>query len=270
MGRPTGVLANELSVPILIVAYLLTYHTPLDIGYKFGNTLLFRLIATPFTCMFKTSGTAGYSTAAFYAFKDNASKLYSIPVVAPILYPTLLGNMGAFFTKGFHGHLKNGMPWAFQNGTCRSTGCLQVIMSSYNRIDISSQLALSSPSSGLFAASFFHFFVHDEDGPIGTALRAAVRVIPGVQMGLDDWTFAMVFIAVFMQVMGFLQFPELLGPSFSPFVSIRNVFERILVAIFLRTPSRTPVELTTNGKVWQGAVTDYTKPKKKKNRKKTQ
>lgn len=122
MGRPTGVLANELSVPILIVTYLLTYHMPLDIGYKFGNTLLFRLIATPFTSMFKTSGTAGYSTAAFYAFKDNASKLYSIPVVAPILYPTLLGNMGAFFTKGFHGHLKNGMPWAFQNGTC-STDC---------------------------------------------------------------------------------------------------------------------------------------------------
>jgi hypothetical protein len=120
----------------------------------------------------------------------------------------------------------------------------------------------------LFAASFFHFFVHDEDGPIGTALRAAVRVIPGVQMGLDDRTFAMVFVALFMQIVGFLQFPELLGPSFSPFVSTRNVFERILVAIFLRPKSSIPVELTTNGKVWQGAVT--AKPKKKRNRKKSQ
>jgi Na+/H+ antiporter NhaD/arsenite permease-like protein len=122
MGRPTFVLANELTVPILVVSYLLAYQTPFDIGYKFGNTLLFRIISTPFTSMFKTSGTVGFSTSAFYAFQDNESKLYSIPVVAPILYPTLLGNMGAFFVKGFNGHLKNGMPWAFQNGMCRSAG----------------------------------------------------------------------------------------------------------------------------------------------------
>ena len=34
---------------------------------------------------------------------------------------------------------------------------------------------------------------------------------------VDDDTFATAFVSLFMQVMGILQLPEFLGPSFTPF-----------------------------------------------------
>jgi hypothetical protein len=85
--------------------------------------------------------------------------------------------------KGFEGHIMNGMPWPFQNG--------------------------------LFCASFYHFFVHDKTGIVGTTLRQYIY-LPEI-LGLDDRTFAAVFVALFMQIMGILQIPAFLGPSFSPF-----------------------------------------------------
>lgn len=36
---------------------------------------------------------------------------------------------------------------------------------------------------------------------------------------LDDKTFACAFVSLFMQIMGILQMPEFLGPSFTPFGS---------------------------------------------------
>jgi hypothetical protein len=39
-------------------------------------------------------------------------------------------------------------------------------------------------------------------------------------MGLDDETFAVVAVGAFMQICGFLQMPQLLGPSFSPFTAL--------------------------------------------------
>lgn len=41
-------------------------------------------------------------------------------------------------------------------------------------------------------------------------------------LGLDDKTFAVCFVGVFMQVMGTLQLPAFLGPSFSPFGALLN------------------------------------------------
>lgn len=38
-----------------------------------------------------------------------------------------------------------------------------------------------------------------------------------VRMGLDEATFAAAFVSLFMQIMGLLQMPDFLGPSFSPF-----------------------------------------------------
>lgn len=93
----------------------------------------------------------------------------------------MLGNMGGFFAKGVEGHVMNGVPWPMQNG--------------------------------LFCATFYHFFVHDTNGIIGRYLRA---VIP-YRFGLKDRVFAMVVVSFFMQVMGILQIPRFLGPSFTPF-----------------------------------------------------
>ena len=95
--------------------------------------------------------------------------------------------MGGFFAKGVEGHVMNGMPWPFQNG--------------------------------LFCASFFHFFVHDQKGPIGKILRDYVAP-ESIRMGLDERTFATACISLFMQIMGILQMPRFLGPSFNPFGTI--------------------------------------------------
>jgi hypothetical protein len=142
-------------------------------------------------------GVVGYVNVGYQTFKDRPSEYYPIPVFGPIVWATLLGNMSSFFTKGFHGHLQNGMPWPFQNG--------------------------------LFCATFYHFYVNDGDGLIGNSLRTLVRLIPGVQMGLDDQTFAVVIVSAFMQTCGILQMPELFGPSFSPFVIIQNQLKRGMV-----------------------------------------
>lgn len=76
---------------------------------------------------------------------------------------------------------------------------------------------LLNNSIGLFCASFFHFFVNDTKGPIGIALRKTM--VLAKWSGLDDRTFATVFVSSFMQIMGILQIPAFLGPSFSPFGS---------------------------------------------------
>jgi hypothetical protein len=68
---------------------------------------------------------------------------------------------------------------------------------------------------GLFCGAFYHFYVHDKAGPIGSLLRMSFPVSAFVT--LDDDTFAQCVISVFMQVMGILQLPFVLGPSFSPF-----------------------------------------------------
>ena len=91
--------------------------------------------------------------------------------------------MGGFFAKGVEGHVQNGVPWPMQNG--------------------------------MFCATFYHFFCHDQEGPIGTYLRAMFP--EAVRFGLDEQTFAAVFVSIFMQIVGILQMPAFMGPKFSPF-----------------------------------------------------
>jgi hypothetical protein len=129
------------------------------------------------------------------------------------------------------------------------------------------------PEIGLFCASFFHFFVHDQTGPIGIALRDAVHSIPGVQMGLDDRTFCVTIISIFMQAMYILQLPELLGPSFSPFSMIQYVVGRGLVFATRPTmPRPAKVETVTASSgmakpnAGEAVATDDTKTKKKKSK----
>jgi hypothetical protein len=67
----------------------------------------------------------------------------------------------------------------------------------------------------LFCATFYHFYVHDKTGLIGSFFRNSVPAAKFVN--LDDEIFAACVVAIFMQVMGILQIPAFLGPSFSPF-----------------------------------------------------
>ena len=67
--------------------------------------------AGPSPQLFRAMGLIKFCEIAFDAFKNNPSPYYPIPVFGPILLPTLLGNFGGFFSKGFNGHLEKGMPW---------------------------------------------------------------------------------------------------------------------------------------------------------------
>ena len=64
-------------------------------------------------------------------------------------------------------------------------------------------------------APFYHFFVHDQDGFIGKMLRQIMPIAKIFE--LDDKTFALSYVSLFMQVTGILQMPQFLGPSFTPF-----------------------------------------------------
>jgi hypothetical protein len=69
--------------------------------------------------------------------------------------------------------------------------------------------------------TFFHLYAHDEDGPLGAFLRSTVQSIGDgkLQMGLDDRTFAIVVVSMFLQIVGILQLPNFLGGSWSPFTA---------------------------------------------------
>lgn len=198
MGRPTSMLSNDLNMGFCIVAFAVANYSPLDIGYRLGNTMPVVIITTIFAQLFRAMGLIKFSQIAFEAFMDHPSPYYPVPVFGPILLPTLLGNFGGFFAKGFDGHLERGMPWPFQNG--------------------------------LFCASFYHFFVHDEDGFIGVTLRKIIGGLPAL-FGLDDHTFAVLFVSAFMQVFPLLQLKYFLGPSFSPFNIIPVTVEKIIAFV---------------------------------------
>ena len=195
MGRPTSMLSNDLNMAFCIIAFVIANYSPLDIGYRLGNTMPVVIITTIFAQLFRAMGLIKFCQIAHHAFKSSPSPYYPVPVFGPILLPTLLGNFGGFFSKGFDGHLEKGMPWPFQNG--------------------------------LFCSSFYHFYVHDEEGFIGITLRKLIGGLPAL-FGVDDHTFAVLFVSAFMQVFPLLQLKYFLGPSFSPFNSIPIIFEKIV------------------------------------------
>lgn len=182
MGRPSGMLANDLVIGMCVIAFVLVNYTSFDLGYKILNFFPLRLITVMGAQLFRNRGVVGYVKIGFQSFKDSPSKYYPTPIVGPILNACMLSNMGAFFWKGFHGHLKNGMPMPFQNG--------------------------------LLVASTFHFAAHDQ-GPIGTSFRAAIEKLPLGDM--DAVLFVSAMGSLFMQLTAILQMPEFLGPSFNPF-----------------------------------------------------
>lgn len=210
MGRPTPMLSSDLCLAMSVVAFIIVNYMPFDLGFKVGRTLPVTLVTTTFAQLFRSIGIVRFTDIAYDAFKDSPSHYYPTPVLGPIMFATMLGNMGGFFAKGFHGHLENGMPWPFQNG--------------------------------FFCASFYHFIVHDKDGFIGITLRKAVNAVPIIKMGLDDKTFAITFVGAFMQITGILQLPAFLGPSFSPFTVIQKC-----VGALIRKVPKAEVDYTVNG-----------------------
>lgn len=191
MAKPTSMLSNDVNVACCIIAFAVASYAPFDIGYKLGKTFPVVIVTTVFAQLFRTCGLVKFSTVAFEAFKDNPSEYYPIPIFGPIIYATMLGNMGGFFLKGLNGHLKDGMPWPFQ--------------------------------TGLACASFYHFYVHDETGFIGVNLRHCFHLVfddllkmSGLYT-LDRKTLAFVTISAFQHVMAILQLPYFLGPKASPF-----------------------------------------------------
>lgn len=239
MGKPSSMLASDVNFGSCIIAYILVNWTPYDIGYKLCQTLPVTMLYTSFAQLFRSNGIMGFVNACYAAFKDSPSPYYPMPVFGPILYATLLGNMGGFIMKGLEGHVQNGVPWPVQNG--------------------------------FFVASFYHFFVHDTEGPIGKALRAAIS--SETLFGLDTAAFAALFACGFMQIMGMLHLPQFIGPQFTPFGSdLLNPWKDSAfwqVGLKESEFSKKKEEQTNGAAQTQthGAVTDYTATKKSKKQK---
>jgi len=122
--------------------------------------------------------------------------------------------------------------------------------------------------------------VHDQEGPIGAFLR---HMVPEwIMLGLDDATFGVVAVGFWMQICGFLQMPQILGPSFTPFNALRELFSRLIQKIPMAevnllpegTPSAYPVKVQANGNdgavVSGGPITSKQKKKRRSRNKKKQ
>ena len=187
--------SNDVFFGSCLVGYVIVNHLPYDLGYRIFSTFAGSLPIAVFSQVFRVSGIYGFSDAAYEMFRASPSAYYPTPVFGPILFPSLLGNVGGFLWNGFDGYLGDGMPWLFQQGVSCST--------------------------------FYHLYAHDETGWIGVNLRgamrpAAVRIMKAAgaedaATAEDDVLFARFAVGSFMVLMSILHMPQLLGPGFSPF-----------------------------------------------------
>lgn len=98
-----------------------------------------------------------------------------------------------------------------------------------------SHLIVFVRSLGIFVSTFYHLFVNDQEGILGTTLRSVVGPVAGVLGFEQDKTFAVLVVSLFMQICGLLQLPFVLGSSFqSPFVLVGNM----IMAPFSKSPSK--------------------------------
>lgn len=202
MAKPTSMIAGgDVNVTACIIAHLTVNYTPYDIGYKLLNLFPFKLLIMVFSTLFKSTGMIKFINTGFSEIKP--TPFYPIPVMGPVVYGTMLGNMGGLFLKGFDGYLKNGTPWPFQNG--------------------------------IFIGTFYHLFANDSEGILGTTLRGAFKFIGdgALLFGLDDSTYAHVITAGFMQISNLMMMPEFLGSSFNPIVDPPMWLGRTLSAPFV-------------------------------------
>lgn len=108
-------------------------------------------------------------------------------------------------------------------------------------------------------ASFYHFFVNDAEGIIGTTLRNMVDSIPGLRYGLSDKQFALLVVSSFMHTVAVLQMPYFFGPTFNPFSPITTILIKVL-----RMESYYGVSAAGNKAALQDAESSTASKKKKK------
>ena len=115
MGKPTSLITGgDVTLTLTAVAFFLATYIPM--GQQIGNLLPVKVVTTSFAQLFRALGMIAFINTA--SAEVSPSKFYpSLNVLGPVLYGTLLGNMGAFFSKGFDGHLGKGAPFPMQNGT---------------------------------------------------------------------------------------------------------------------------------------------------------
>ena len=138
IGKPALPVANDLVLPLTLVAWYLTY---MDVGVaSLLNVLPVKLVWTVFLGLFRTHSVCNMVAVAAGALK--AGPYYpSVPLVGPIVVGTVLGSMGQFlpFTKGLTA-VESGTPWPIQ--------------------------------AAFMTSAFYHVMVHDADGVVGTTARA--------------------------------------------------------------------------------------------------
>jgi len=194
MGKPTSLITGgDVTLTLTAIAFAFITYLPLNMGYSIGKTLPVKIVMNTWSVFFKGLGMIGFINAA--AAEVSASKYYPTPVLGPVLYGALLGNMGAFFAKGFHGHLEKGMPWPFQNA--------------------------------LTAGFFYHLYTNDKEGFIGNTLRSVIQST-GIQGEMEDKLFATLVVTSFMQIAGLLMLPEFFGPSFNLLLLPKEILSSFL------------------------------------------
>eukprot|EP00536_Pseudo-nitzschia_multiseries_P000349 jgi/Psemu1/282266/fgenesh1_pg.5_\ len=228
MGKPTSLITNgDVTLTLTAIAFALLTYTPMDIGYRFGTMLPVKILFNSWAQLFRGLGMIGFINAC--AAEVSASKYYPTPILGPVVYGTLLGNMGAFFLKGFHKHLEKDIPWAFQNG--------------------------------LVVGLFYHLYTHDREGSMGIALRSIVQST-GIQGTMDDKLFATVVVTSFMQLSGMLMLPEFFGPSYNLLLLPKRILTNTTTAKSAETQSNLIEEEPKTRK--QAAGKKKNKRKKKK------
>jgi len=181
MGKPTSLITNgDITLTLTAIAFVISTYTPMDIGYKLGSSLPVKIVMNCWAQLFRALGMIGFINAC--AAEVGPSKYYPTAILGPVVYGTLLGNMGSFFLKGFNQHLEKAIPWPFQNG--------------------------------LVMGFFYHVYTHDINGSMGITLRSAVQST-GIQGSMDDKLFAILVVTSFMQVTGVLMLPEFFGPTYN-------------------------------------------------------
>mmetsp|Transcript_30582 Transcript_30582/g.72146 ORF Transcript_30582/g.72146 Transcript_30582/m.72146 type:complete len:302 (-) Transcript_30582:181-1086(-) len=236
MGKPTSLITNgDVTLTLTAIAFAMLTYTPMDIGYRFGTMLPVKILFNSWAQLFRGLGMIGFINAC--AVEVSASKYYPTPILGPVVYGTLLGNMGAFFLKGFHQHLEKDIPWAFQNG--------------------------------LVVGLFYHLYTHDREGSVGVALRSVVQAT-GIQGTMDDKLFATLVVTSFMQVSGVLMLPEFFGPSYNLLLLPKRMLTNFSTTKSVETHSHIfEEEQKTPTKQVQNAQPNGKKKKNKRKKKKT-
>ena len=146
LGKPCPFLLNDIHMTSCLVAFVLVQivlPNVLRLLHSFSNnnsvfsrfihmaiTVPIQIIITLYAQLFRSMGLMKFITVCHMElllppYQSISTKYYNIPIFGPIIYGTLLGNMGGFILNGIDGYTqRNGMPYPFQNGKLTNS-CVQ-------------------------------------------------------------------------------------------------------------------------------------------------